>query len=287
MDYALLVQLAIAGVLLGLVYGLVGLGLSLVLGVMNILSIAHGAVYILGAYIAFSASLRLGIPPIGALAIGVGGAFLVGLLIDRLIAPVFSNGTSVSMITLGFAIIVQQLALLFWGGIPVAMKPVVSGSVVFGELYAQSEVLLSGVAAVATALLTMVFLKRTKTGKSFRMVSQNREAAEVLGVDSRRVSALALALGSAYAGLAGAVLSPVYLVSPDAQWGVLTAAFVVVILGGLGSVIGSMVAGLIYGVLETIGSLLIPAGSDMIVLVLIILIIIVRPSGLFGLREPT
>ena len=286
MDYALLAQLAIAGMLLGLVYGLVGLGLSLVLGVMNVLSIAHGAVYILGAYFAFSASLQLGIPPFGAILVGVGGAFCVGLFIDKLISPVASDGTSVSMITFGFAIIVEEVVLLVWGGVPVAMRPVVSGSLVFGQLYAQSEVVLSSISAFAIALLTVVFLNRTRTGKSFRMVSQNREAAETLGVNAKRVSALALALGSAYAGLAGTLLSPVYFVSPDAQWSVLTAAFVIVILGGLGSVAGSMVAGLIYGVFETVGSFLIPAGSDIMVLSLIILIIIVRPSGLFGSREP-
>jgi len=286
MDYALLAQLAVAGILLGLVYGLVGLGLSLVLGVMNVLSIAHGAVYILGAYFAFSASLQLGIPPLGAILAGVGGAFLVGLFMDVLISPVASDGTSVSMITFGFAIIVEEVVLLVWGGIPVAMRPIVSGSLVFGQLYAQSEVVISAVAAFAVALLTIVFLSRTRTGKSFRMVSQNREAAETLGVDAKRVSALALGLGSAYAGLAGTLLSPVYFVSPDAQWSVLTAAFVIVILGGLGSVAGSMVAGLIYGVLETLGSFLVPAGSDIMVLSLIILIIIVRPSGLFGSREP-
>jgi branched-chain amino acid transport system permease protein len=191
------------------------------------------------------------------------------------------------MITFGFAIIVEEVVLLVWGGIPVAMRPVVSGSLVFGKLYAQSEVVLSAVAAFAIALLTVFFLNRTRTGKSFRMVSQNREAAETLGVNAKRVSALALALGSAYAGLAGTLLSPVYFVSPDAQWSVLTAAFVIVILGGLGSVAGSMVAGLIYGVLETVGSFLVPAGSDIMVLSIIILIIIVRPSGLFGSRAPT
>lgn len=285
MDFALLGQLAIAGMLLGLVYGLVGLGLSLVLGVMNILSIAHGAVYILGAYLAFSASLQLGIAPFGAVLVGVGGAFCVGLLLDLLISRVASDGTSVSMITFGFAIIAQEVALLVWGGIPVAMRPVAMGSFVFGPFYAQSELILSAAAAFVVALLTMVFLNRTRIGKSFRMVSQNREAAETLGVNARRVSAIALALGCAYAGLAGAMLSPVYLVSPDTQWSVLTAAFVIVILGGLGSVVGSMVAGLIYGVLETIGSLLIPAGSDIMVLCLIIVIIMVRPSGLFGSRE--
>src|SRR5216683_6312781 len=176
MDYGLLAQLAVAGMLLGLVYGLVGLGLSLVLGVMNVLSIAHGAVYILGAYFAFSASLQLGIPPLAAILVGVGGAFCVGLFIDVLISPVALDGTSVSMITFGFAIIVEEVVLLFWGGIPVAMRPIVSGSLVFGKLYAQSEVVLSAVASFAIALLTVVFLKRTRTGKSFRMVSQNREA---------------------------------------------------------------------------------------------------------------
>ena len=118
-----------------------------------------------------------------------------------------------------------------------------------------------------------------------RMVAQNSEAALSLGVNSRWIFAVALGIGSLYAGLAGSLLSPITFVYPDYQWFPLIYAFVVVIIGGLGSVIGSVVGGLIFGILETVGQVIFPSSSDVLVFLLIIAIILLRPRGLFGAKD--
>ncbi|MFI5420408.1 MAG: branched-chain amino acid ABC transporter permease [Nitrososphaerales archaeon] len=276
----------INGVLLGLTYGLVGLGLSLVLGIMGILNISHGALYMLGGFIAYFVSVQRGLPPLVGIFVAVGTVFLIGMAIDRsVIKTVSNNQTSVMIITFGLAVVFEQVALLFWGGNPVSIPPLVRSTIVSGSLYVQSQILFAAIIGLLVSVLTIVFLRISKIGKAMRMVSQNKEIASVLGVSTGKISAVSLGLGSSFAALAGTLLAPVYLDYPSAQWQVLIAAFVVVIVGGLGSVAGSMVGGLIYGILETLGSYFVPAGADTIVLILIIVIIIVRPSGLFGLKD--
>lgn len=283
MDLLLVGQLALNGILLGLVYGLIGLGLALILGVMGVLNIAHGTLYVLGGYLSFVISVLLGLPPILGVIIAVAGTFLVGVIINLgIVIPVSNDPTRVMMITFGVAIVLEQIVLIIFGGNPVATPPLVRSSVTLGQLYAQSQILLSACVSVVFAILTILFLRKTKTGKSMRMVAQNLEIAQSLGVRTKRVASIALGIGSSFAGLAGALLIPVYLDYPQAQWNPLTAAFVVVVVGGLGSVTGSMVGGIIFGILETIGSFFFPAGSDIFVFVLIVIIILVRPTGLFG-----
>jgi len=288
MDYSLFEQLAINGVLLGLVYGLVGLGLSVVLGVMGIVNISHGALYMLGGYVAFVVSEQMKLPPIISVCAAVGIIFVVGVFIDRgIVNTVRNDQTSVMMITFGLAIILGSVVLVLTKGNPFTSVPVTRSVLVVPHtlLYAPDEFVVAAISGVAIAVLTILFLNKSKTGKAMRMVSQNKETANILGVSTWKISVISLGLGSSYAGLAGALLTPVYPDSPGAQWGVLVAAFVVVIVGGLGSVTGSMIGGLIYGIVETIGSFYFPSSSDILVLVLIILIILVRPSGLFGIKE--
>lgn len=283
MDFTIFEQLAINGVLLGLVYGLVGLGLSLVMGVMGILNISHGILYVLGGFFSFLIVERIGYPPEVGICVAIASIFVVGVAIDRaFVGPVSYNEIRVLMITFGLAVIIGQIILLFTRGYPFSSRPLSSSTIVYGHLYAQSQMVISDAIGVVIAALTVLFLNKTKIGKALRMVSQDRESANILGVNTWKISAVSLGIGSSFAGIAGALLTPVYSNYPDFQWQVLTAAFVVVIVGGLGSVSGSMVAGLIYGVLETVGSYFIPAGSDILVLVLIVIIIMIRPSGLFG-----
>lgn len=286
MDFSLLGQLALNGVLLGLVYGLVGLGLALVLGIMGILNISHGALYMLGGYVSYFFAVQLGFSPVVALMAAAGAILVVGVLIDQaLIGSASKDQTSIMMITFGLAIVLGQIVLLVWGGNPLTAPSFTNATLILGSLYVQSQILISSIIGVAIAALTILFLRRTKTGKAMRMVSQNREMASVVGVSTRRISAMSLGLGSCYAGIAGALLTPIYLDSPDIQWTPLIAAFVVVIIGGLGSVSGSMIGGLIYGILETVGSYYFPSASDILVLTLIVAFILVRPSGLFGQRD--
>ncbi|MCL5067939.1 MAG: branched-chain amino acid ABC transporter permease, partial [Thaumarchaeota archaeon] len=226
MDLVLLIQLALNGIVLGLVYGLVGLGLALVLGVMGVLNIAHGALYMIGGYFTFVVSVQLGLSPILGVLVAIAGTFLIGVVIDRGVISMVSNDhTRVMIITFGLAVILGQVSLLIFGGNTVAAPPIVRSSVVFGPFYLQSQILLASLIGVAVAGLTVVFLMKTRTGKFMRMISQNAEAAQSIGVRTKRISSIALGLGSSFSGLAGALLIPVYLDSPYTQWTPLIAAF--------------------------------------------------------------
>jgi branched-chain amino acid transport system permease protein len=190
------------------------------------------------------------------------------------------------LITFGLAIMIGQISLLIWGGTAIATPAIINGFTVLGGVVDfQTEELLAAIVAVAIAIGTTFFLKVTRFGKAMRMVSQNSEAALSVGVNPRWVFAISLGIGSLYAGIAGSLLSPISYASPDYQWFPLIYAFVVVVVGGLGSVAGSIVGGLIFGILETVGQIIFPSSADVFVFLLIIIIILVRPRGLFGAKD--
>jgi branched-chain amino acid transport system permease protein len=286
MDSSLVAQLALNGVLLGLVYGLVGLGLALVLGIMGVLNIAHGAFYMLAGYISYLIAVQFGLSPVIGVLAAVGAIFFIGMAVDQLFVGRAENDpTRVMMITFGIAIVIEQIAIIKWGGNPATPPAFSNLTLSFAGLYMQTQLLIASSLGVILAILTIFFLRLSKVGKAMRMVSQNKEMAGILGVSTKKISAISLGLGSCYAGIAGALLTPVYNVYPDSQWQPLVAAFVVVVVGGLGSISGSMIGGLIYGMLESFGSYYLPAASDIMVLVLIVAIILVRPYGLFGQKD--
>ena len=279
-------QIAVNAVLLGLVYGMVGLGLSLVLGIMNVLNISHGAMYIVAGYLTYFVATQLHYPVIAGFAFAALITFLLGVLIELVFVDRVSNDpTRVMLLTFGFAIIIGQVCLLKWGGTALPTPGLAQGFTVIGLIYFRTEALIAAIAAIVVAIITVTFLRLTRFGRAMRMVSQNSEAALTVGVNSRWVFAAALGIGSLYAGLAGSLLSPITFVQPNYQWFPLIYAFVVVVIGGLGSVYGSIVGGLIFGVLETIGEVFFPSSADILVFILLVIIILVRPRGLFGSRE--
>lgn len=280
-------QISANAVLLGLVYGMVGLGLSLVLGIMNVLNISHGSMYILGGFLTYYVSAQLHFSPILGFAFAGLVTFILGVLFEFVfVERVANDPIRVMLITFGLAIIIEEIALLIWGGTAIPTPPLIHGfTTIGGVVDFQTEQLIAAVAGVAVAIVTTLFLRYTNFGRAMRMVSQNSEAALSVGVNSRLIFALAMGIGSLYAGFAGSLLSPITYVQPNYQWFPLIYAFVVVVIGGLGSVIGSVVGGLIFGILETIGQVVLPSSADILVFVLIIVIILLRPRGLFGAKE--
>ena len=266
---------------------MVGLGLSLVLGIMNVLNISHGAMYILGGFLTYYVSTQLHYAPLVGFAFAALVTFLLGVAFEIVFVDRVSNDpTRVMLLTFGIAIIIGEVALLIWGGTALPTPALVRGfTTVGGVIVFQTEQLIAAVAAVVVAIITALFLRYTNLGRAMRMVSQNSEAALSVGVNSRWIFAIALGIGSLYAGFAGSLLSPITFVQPNYQWYPLIYAFVVVVVGGLGSVVGSVIGGLIFGILETTGELLFPSSADILVFILIILIILVRPRGLFGAKE--
>jgi branched-chain amino acid transport system permease protein len=279
-------QITLNAVLLGLVYGMVGLGLSLVLGIMNVLNISHGSMYILGGYLTYYASAQLHYAPIIGIAFAAAVTFGLGVLFEVVFVNKVSNDpTRVMLITFGIAVIIGELTLLKWGGTAIPTPSLVNGFTRIGRIFFQNQQLVAAIAGVAVAAVTSLFLRFTQFGRAMRMVAQNSEAAKSVGVNTGLVFAIALGIGSLYAGLAGSLLSPVNFVQPNYQWLPLLYGFVVVVVGGLGSVVGSMVGGLIFGILETIGEVYFPSSSDILVFILIIVIILARPRGLFGAKD--
>jgi branched-chain amino acid transport system permease protein len=279
-------QIALNAVLLGLVYGMVGLGLSLVLGVMNVLNISHGSMYILGGFLTYYLSEQMHYAPILGLLFAAAVTFGLGVVFEVTFVDRVSNDpTRVMLITFGLAIIIGEIALLKWGGTAIPTPSLVTGFTTIDRIFFKNQQLLAALTGVGVTIVTAMFLRFTRFGKAMRMVSQNSEAAQAVGVNSRWVFAIALGIGSLYAGLAGSLLSPITYVQPNYQWLPLLYAFVVVVVGGLGSVVGSLVGGLIFGILETIGEVIFPSSADILVFVLIIVIILVRPRGLFGAKE--
>jgi branched-chain amino acid transport system permease protein len=280
-------QVIVNAILLGLVYGMVGLGLSLILGIMNVLNISHGTMYILGGFLTYYVAGQLHYSPVLGFLFAAAVTFLLGVIFEVvLIHRVVNDPTRVMLITFGLAIIIGQICLLKWGGTAIATPSLVKGfTVVGGVVDFQTQELLAAIVAIVVAVGTTLFLRVSRFGRAMRMVAQNSEAAMSVGVSPRWIFALSLGIGSLYAGIAGSLLSPVTFVYPDYQWFPLIYAFVVVVVGGLGSVIGSIVGGLIFGILETIGQVLLPSSADVFVFVLIIAIILLRPRGLFGTKD--
>jgi branched-chain amino acid transport system permease protein len=273
--------------LLGLVYGMVGLGLSLVLGIMNILNISHGTMYILGGFLTYYVAAQLHYSPNLGFLFAAGFTFLLGEIFEVVLIDRVSNDpTRVMLITFGLAIIIGQVSLLIWGGTPIATPALLNGfTVIGGVVDFQTQELLAAVVAIAAAVGTTFFLRFTRFGKAMRMVSQNSEAALIVGVNPRLIFSVSLGIGSLYAGIAGSLLSPISFAYPDYQWFPLIYAFVVVIVGGLGSVMGSVIGGLIFGILETVGQVIFPSSADILVFLLIVIMILLRPRGIFGVKD--
>jgi branched-chain amino acid transport system permease protein len=280
-------QVIVNAIMIGLVYGMVGLGLSLVLGIMNVLNISHGTMYILGGFLTYFVAGQHHLSPVLGFVFAAAVTFSLGVIFEVVFIHRVSNDpTRVMLITFGLAIMIGQISLLIWGGTAIATPAIINGFTVLGGVVDfQTEELLAAIVAVAIAIGTTFFLKVTRFGKAMRMVSQNSEAALSVGVNPRWVFAISLGIGSLYAGIAGSLLSPISYASPDYQWFPLIYAFVVVVVGGLGSVAGSIVGGLIFGILETVGQIIFPSSADVFVFLLIIIIILVRPRGLFGAKD--
>ncbi len=284
----LLVQIVISGLLLGGVYALVGVGISLIFGVMKIVNFAHGALLMLGMYLAFFLFTDAGIHPYLALPVVTAALFLCGVLIHGgFLRRVVHRGHNTQIVlTLGIGVILQSAALMAFGGDYLAVRtepPFGTAAFDLGGLaLSTTRVVAFLVASVATALV-MLFLNRTVTGWAIRATAQDHRAAALMGIPTERMYLLTMGIGSGLAGTAASLLVTAFPVFPDAGFPFLLVAFVVVVLGGLGSVPGAYVGGLIVGVVEALAGYLVGQSlSQVVVFALFIATLIYRPQGIFG-----
>jgi branched-chain amino acid transport system permease protein len=288
---------ALNGLIISTFYALTALGLAIIFGVLRIVNFAHGELYMLGGYAAYLAVSVLGLPPVTGVIVAMAALLVFGALIERmLIQPIYEGKIDrpdeyAIMITFALSVLLINFANSVFGPWPQRPAPIYRGRAEIGELIVSGDRLAAAGAAVILIVGVILVLRYTWMGRAVRAVSQDRAAAETFGVNIDRTSMLAFGVGAALAGAAGALIGPVFNVTPP--MGIIPSikAYIVVVLGGLGSIPGALVGAFILGQVESFATVLIPdttralAYKDAYGLVVLIAILLLRPQGLFGRKE--
>jgi branched-chain amino acid transport system permease protein len=284
------VQALWGGILNGAVYGLMALGLTLVWGAVRLLNLAHGAIFVVGAYAAYWVVAFLHLPILVALPFGVlaaaGFAYVMHVVFIRPVIgkPGFDNSTLVA--TVGISIAVSAAALIIFNPEYKVVPAVLPGYTILSGV----QITYQGVLVIATSLalflIVYLFLTYTRQGMAIRAVSQQTEAASLMSIPVVQTYGIVIAISGALAGLAGVLLSPSFFLNPNSGFTPMIQALIVTIFGGLGSIRGALVAGFLIGVFESFSEVFFSvAWAQPGVFILIIAMLIVRPNGLFGIGE--
>ena len=287
------VDLFINGLIIGLFYALMAVGLTLIFGILKVVNFAHGEFYMVGAYTYTLAALKLGTGPWLALPLAFAAGALVGWLTERaLMRPLYSGYTSWGFMRDEYAVVVTfALSLLLINLVDKVVGPYAQRGpalidiprMAVGPLMLSGQKLIATVVAAATIVGLALFLRYSFWGRQIQAVAQNRLGASLAGIDTARASSMVFTVSGALAGLSGALLAPIINASPDVGAFPAIKSYVIVVLGGMGSMPGSIVASLALGVLESFGAVYISYDyRDTFGLIILILVLLLRPQGLFG-----
>ncbi|GAB3310662.1 branched-chain amino acid ABC transporter permease [Haloplanus rallus] len=282
--HELLIELVVLGIFLGAFYGLAALGLSLVFGVQNVINLAHGEFLMIGAYLTFFGWSLFDLHPLISIILVVPVTFVIGVAIQwGLLERIdLSNELTTLIFTFGLALTIRGLATY---SINTSYQAVsfLSESVTVGPASFSLNRPFAFVLSVVSAALFFAFLKYTDWGKAIRATSQNADIARACGIRTKRVRMVTFGLGASLAGIAGGIAGILYTIFPAMGLEYLLRAFVVVVVGGLGSLIGALVAGIGFGIVESFGTFYAtPTIASLLAFVVLILTLLVRPQGLFG-----
>jgi branched-chain amino acid transport system permease protein len=284
-----LLQHLLNGLLLGSTYSLLGIGLTLVFGLMNVVNFAHGEFYTLGAYGTFAALVGASVNFFLAIPLAIAGGALVGAVCERvLLRPLRGASIDTTMLVMiGLWIALQNGELLAWGGVAKSVPtPFSTAPVVLGPVSVSHLRIFVFVVSVLLIVGAHLLLTRTRLGRAMRATFQDRETAALMGVSIERIHTVTFAFGAAMAAAGGALLGPVFLLYPSMGDLAAQKAFSVVILGGLGNFVGAALGGVLLGVAEELGAGYVSSGyRDAVGFVIIVLMLLVRPSGLFARAE--
>ncbi|MDP2726305.1 MAG: branched-chain amino acid ABC transporter permease [Dehalococcoidia bacterium] len=283
---SMLPQALVNGMLTGGLYALIAVGLTLTFGVMRFINLFHGELLMIGMLITFWLFQLFGIDPLISLVVVSLVLFLFGLALQRLLIRRVMRQPEMNqvLLTLGISIFLSSAVQLVFGARIREVKGFSSQIILnFGNVYVNLHYLISfGIVVIISALLYLL-LMRSGTGRGIRAMVQDRDAAQLVGVDVERLSMLTMGIGSAAAGAAGSLLLPIYFLYPQVGWAFLLKAFIVVVLGGLGSFTGALAGGLILGVVEALSATYFSAGyQNAAGFAIFILVLLLRPSGLLG-----
>ena len=295
MDY-LLIQ-ATNGLVIGIIYALVAVGVTLIFSILKIVNFAHGDLYMIGGYSAYYAITLAGVPPFPALFIAMAVVFGVGIVLERLLlTPLYSERTERKdeygiIVTFGLAFFLRNMAIIVFGVFPLKPPSFVDGVQRIGALVVTNDRLVAGVLGLLLIFALLYFMNGTIWGQALDAVSQSRDSASIVGINPRRFNTLAYAVGAALAAAAGALIGPIFSLSPD--MGVLPniQSYVIVILGGMGSVSGSIIAGIVLGEAQALFTAFLPdvtralSYSNAFSVFVLMVVLMFRPTGIFGRRH--
>ena len=284
----LFLQQVFNGIMFGSTYAIVALGLTLVMGILNIPNFAHGHLYMLGGYITYFFMSNIGIGYWGALLLSVIAMGLVGVVMERLVYRPLSDAPHINafIAAIGALLFLEALALVVWGpqGLRIDNPHPQIFNVAGITIGLQRLIVIIGAAALI--VLLHLFLKKTLMGTTIEAVAQNREGAMLNGINVNRVSAITFFISSATAAVAASFLSPIFMLSPAMGAILGMKAFIIVILGGMGSIPGAILGGYILGLIEALGGGYVSAEyKDVFAFGALIVILSIKPTGIFGKRE--
>ena len=295
MDLHLLSQYVLSGIVIGVIYSLMALGITFIYSIMKMINWAMGEFYMIGSYVQYALLATLLGPSLWyvALPIAMASVFVLGLVTQRvLLQPMYVGGVErrdeyATIVTIALMVLFRNLAIVLGGPNQYAPKDYARPTTFF-TLPISGNRFVALVGTVVLLLLFYVLITKTWWGRAFRGAAQNRVGIQTAGIDVLRLDMFAFGVGVALAAAAGALLAPDFLVYPENGAISTFKGFEIIVIGGLGSITGSVVGGLLLGVIEALGSVFIsPAYKDLYGFVLLIALLVLRPTGLFGERERT
>ena len=282
-------QALINGILFGAVYAMIGIGFSIVWGVMGIVNLAHGSFIMVGAYISFTLFAAYGLDPFLSVPLVmailfVAAYFIQKLLINRIVqGPAFITLT----FTFGLQILIANICLLIWKADLRSAKLSYSSDSFFENAHITVPLVRFGIfaAAIILTILFYIFMRKTRTGIAINATALNYEGARTVGVDVGNIYAITFALSAALGGAAGALMLPITSMNPFFGGDIISKAFVISVLGGLGSTVGALVGGMTLSLAETLGTVFLPSSAqELIGFVFFVAVLVFRPQGLMGKR---
>jgi branched-chain amino acid transport system permease protein len=279
-------QSVLSGILVGGVYALIGIGLTIIFGVMRVINFAHGDLLMLGMYATWIIFTHLGLDPFVSIVLVaplmfLWGAFLQKAFVNRAMSALPQNQI---LLTIGLGLVMSNSVMLaFTSNYQILTTSYSSSSFTVGGLSVSTPLLYSFLITAAITAALYWFLLKTDTGQAIRATAQDREAAQLMGINVQRMSVVAFGIGSALAGTAGALISPTYYIFPQVGGTFTLKAFVIVVLGGMGSIVGATLGGIIIGVTESLAAVYVASGlKELVVFVLFLALLLFKPSGLLG-----